>query len=149
MERKRKQFRDDSSLYREILSERYMKKEEGCWVVPLIKRIDGMYHSGTNHRVWLTESRCVKYVFSDQGPCPLSHNLMKQMIIKSEATGGPMSSAFREGLGEVCNTKKDKLKRRWYLVVRKMHLVLNPPAQGLPGCCWLLTLLLTPNSPCT
>lgn len=35
------------SLYREILSERYMKKEGGCWVVPVIKGVDGVRHSGT------------------------------------------------------------------------------------------------------
>lgn len=54
------------------------------------------------------------------------------MIIKGEATGGPMSSALRErlgkSLGEVCAMNKDELKRRGYLVEKKMYFVLNPPA---------------------
>lgn len=55
------------------------------------------------------------------------------MIIKGEATDGPMNSTLREGLGEVCTTNKDELQRRWYLVVKKMHLVLSPPARDFLG----------------
>lgn len=57
-----------------------------------------------------------------------SHKLIKQMIIKGEATGGPTSPTLRERLGEVCTRNKDELKRRWYLLVKEMHLVLNTPA---------------------
>lgn len=50
------------------------------------------------------------------------------MIIKGEATGGPTSSTLRERLGEVCTRNKDELKRRWYLLVKEMHLVLKTSA---------------------
>lgn len=53
---------------------------------------------------------------------------MKQVIIKGEASGGPMSSTLRGGLGEICTMNKDEIKRRWYFVVKKMHLVLTSPA---------------------
>lgn len=46
-------------MHREIISERYIKEKEGCWVAPAIKGIDGMYHSRTRYWAWLTESGCV------------------------------------------------------------------------------------------
>lgn len=108
----------------------------------------------------LTESGRVRYVISDRDggvQAPLlvakvqtpslcyqysnkkSHKQMKQMIMKDVAIGDPRSSTLREGLekslGEVCTMNKDELKRRWYLVVKKVDFVLNPHAWGLPGCC--------------
>lgn len=96
-----------------------MKEKEGCWVVPVIKGIDGMYHSRTSYRVWLTESRCiVSSMISDgsSGPLPHYRYYKKKIIIKGEATGGPVSSTLEEGLGKrlstVCAMNTDKLKRR-------------------------------------
>lgn len=122
------------------------------------------------HQVWSTESRYVRDMISGvQAPLLLvkvqalfscyqyhkkkSHKHMKQMVIKGGATWGLRRSTLREGLGkslgEVCTRNKDGLKRRSYLVEKKMNFVKNHMLIDILGGADLLTLPLSLHPPCT
>lgn len=78
---------------------------------------------------------------------------MKKMVIKGGATWGRRRSTLREGLGkslsEVCTMNKDGLKRRSYLVAKKMNFVKNHMLSDIVGGADLLTVPLTLHPPCT